>query len=905
MQSDTSPLFFLLASLKRRDPEVIRALANASFGTRRPLSGRGNEISDADLDRIAQDLSRQVASGQMHCAKVDPLEKLYVRDVPAPPPAPAPEPPEEAAPDTPPAAPVEEKKTTWFEVKVVDEKKVPLTDITVIYQIGDTTHEVPCNDQGIARLENAEGNEAGVRLKFPDKSETDTSGAEQDSAGETAPAQKIQCDFVEIPDILFHHGSAVPCLDEKGTLIGSLTATLGFAHDNPDKEAVLFGHADTSGDPGYNYDLSQWRSEGIKALLDNNTDAWLDEIDLASKVEDYQATLKALSASHGWPCDPGAVDNASGPKTKSAIKTFQEEYNSRFKASLKPDGIIGPKTWTAIFTVLHDLLTNAVAAQTKETSVPKLTYGHNGSGIYPCGESFPIEAAEKDNYTSATNRRVEIVFFDKGKAPELKTPADKKKVEKTDAPVYDPDKTKKTPIPPVPAATTGASPGVLLLEFAFPVVNNPDRPHKQYVNLDSNGKNEGMELTLRVKPKDIKADITNRRVFWKVTAHDTNSKRTDPKTGIKTEASSKLIEFTDRIATAESTFSGRESSLILACGVAGGDRFTVEAGSDGKEYPIKVMVENWRKLWYQLTHHSSITPPSMTTPTNKLEKVFIEFLAETPNKHSKVNAGNVIVGNHNQAEYHKLFSALNKNICCHIILCDKQFDGVDSRGNNLTSAESKDFTSTTDSILMSKKKPKRKIFNPPLQSSAKFLVQGKWKSKTNKKSGTLTDNPAKVSPNIGLVTFIDSDFITVDLPKNAKPSAANPVTVTVEVTAANGPWGGDGSVSPHNLVVIDSNDTIHSQCVLHELGHLMKMVPYTGYFDCPPGFNYSDHTKKYIEMGGSGSHCSYNIDKTKSTSVLFVDGRCIMFHQLNRNCELIYCPDCAPFVKAQSLSKLK
>ena len=85
----------------------------------------------------------------------------------------------------------------------------------------------------------------------------------------------------------------------------------------------------------------------------------------------------------------------------------------------------------------------------------------------------------------------------------------------------------------------------------------------------------------------------------------------------------------------------------------------------------------------------------------------------------------------------------------------------------------------------------------------------------------------------------------------------------------------------------------------------MKMVPYTGYYVCPPGFTYNDHTKIYIKMGGSGSHCSYKIDKTLSTSDVNVDGKCIMFHQLNYNCELIYCPDCEPFVKAQDLNSLK
>lgn len=52
---------------------------------------------------------------------------------------------------------------------------------------------------------------------------------------------------------------------------------------------------------------------------------------------------------------------------------------------------------------------------------------------------------------------------------------------------------------------------------------------------------------------------------------------------------------------------------------------------------------------------------------------------------------------------------------------------------------------------------------------------------------------------------------------------------------------------------------------------------------------------------GSGSHCAFEIDKTTSTKKKNEDGKCIMFHQLNYRCKLIYCPECASFVKAQAL----
>ncbi len=245
------------------------------------------------------------------------------------------------------------------------------------------------------------------------------------------------CDFVEIPDVQFHHNSALPALDSKGALIGSLVSALSFAHENPDKEVVLFGHSDSSGDSSYNYDLSQFRAEAVKAILDDDEDLWLDCVDFASKVEDFQRICASLASGFGWNCDPGGVDNQYGPKTEQGLKGFQTEYNTRYNGELAVDGKIGPKIWGAMFRLIRDMVVEGFARKTGEQLPPMLTYGHKGEGVYPCGESIAIEDAQKDNYRTAENRRVEIMFFDKGECPTLKPAADKAKVTKKEAVVYD------------------------------------------------------------------------------------------------------------------------------------------------------------------------------------------------------------------------------------------------------------------------------------------------------------------------------------------------------------------------------------------------------------------------------------------------------------------------------------
>jgi hypothetical protein len=292
----------------------------------------------------------------------------------------------------------------------------------------------------------------------------------------------------------------------------------------------------------------------------------------------------------------------------------------------------------------------------------------------------------------------------------------------------------------------------------------------------------------------------------------------------------------------------------------------------------------------------------MATSVKQLEAVFIEWIPEKSVEHEISKAGDVIVGNHNAADFHKLLNTQHVGQCAHIILCDKQYDGL-SGGKNITSKKSADFTAKSDSIQMSDEVETIIVPNPAQQKGAKLFLSGKWENKATGKKGEITDDLSKVNDNVGLAKWINEHFWSVDLPINANPSNSEPVKVTMEVTACSGPWGGDGGTAPHNLIVIDSDDTIHSQCCMHELGHIMNMVPFKGYYKTPPGFTLADHTHSYEKMGGSGSHCSWEIDTANSTATENVDGKCIMFHQLNQNCKLVFCPECAPLVKAQALEK--
>jgi len=244
--------------------------------------------------------------------------------------------------------------------------------------------------------------------------------------------KKIEVKFVEVMDQIFHHDSAVPCLDEQCELPVALATAIRYAEVHPDMQLVLFSHTDTSGKISYNYDLSEWRGEAVKSLLTCDVNRWSAMVHKKHKVEDYQQCLKSLSSALGWQCDPGSVDNAIGPKTKSAIEAFQKTCNLRYSLELDEDGIFGAASWKAMHRVLCGVIATYLGGTEDPNSPaypvwPALNFGFpEGEGVYPCGESFPIEQADKDNYQSATNRRVELSFIPE-RAYKLKIISDRTK----------------------------------------------------------------------------------------------------------------------------------------------------------------------------------------------------------------------------------------------------------------------------------------------------------------------------------------------------------------------------------------------------------------------------------------------------------------------------------------------
>ncbi len=243
-----------------------------------------------------------------------------------------------------------------------------------------------------------------------------------------------QCFLVEMEDVHFHLNSCVllpdygPCDSSKDAEGKDHVTGLGVIIDcykqiakHPEQKVIITGHTDTSGEKDYNVFLSQMRSKNVLYLLIGDKNNWVNVTLNKNKVEDYQQILKWVNITRGWECDPGKVDNIKGAKTNKALLNFQKNYNKNFNSKIIENPNMLPDTWGAVFDVY--ILSIIELMKTDDEGLSKyqssIQFIDNDNKAVGCGEYFPIENKYQDNYRSKKNRRVEIIFFDKGEEPEL------------------------------------------------------------------------------------------------------------------------------------------------------------------------------------------------------------------------------------------------------------------------------------------------------------------------------------------------------------------------------------------------------------------------------------------------------------------------------------------------------
>ncbi|MBN1578807.1 MAG: zinc dependent phospholipase C family protein [Chitinispirillaceae bacterium] len=258
---------------------------------------------------------------------------------------------------------------------------------------------------------------------------------------------------IEFEDVLFRTDSAVvlpenyvdrdsfdPAQDRISGL-DVLQVILVQAKEYPQQKLLIAGHTDRVAKERFNFLLSKERAESVLYLLCGKKEEWKNLADKRNHKEDKRQILAWVSKTYGWECDPGAPDDPKSIGVTRATKNFQKKYNKEYIESgrvnnayggggsaskIPEDCDFGPKTWGAVFDMYQDSL-----AQRLDTSFEEMNVYHSSldnrwvedaNKAVPCGETYPKECPELDEYECAVNRRVEVLFFDPKEMPPTPLP---------------------------------------------------------------------------------------------------------------------------------------------------------------------------------------------------------------------------------------------------------------------------------------------------------------------------------------------------------------------------------------------------------------------------------------------------------------------------------------------------
>ncbi|MBW8886849.1 MAG: peptidoglycan-binding protein [Fibrobacteres bacterium] len=382
-----------------------------------------------------------------------------------------------------------------------------------------------------------------------------------------------------LQNLTFATGKSFIRASEAGDLKALGQAVQDWKAKHSDCKLAVFGHADAVGDEGSNKSLSERRAKSVQAYLAKDAKPWEA---LYGEEKWGLAAVQELLKHLGH--DAGAIDGQDGPKTQGAVKDFQE------KQGIGVTGAADAKTREALFLAYFE--SNAApACDAKEFDAI------DGKSFTGCSEFNLIENTQG---ACETNRRVAVLLLkvsknfpihypckqgaimpcqkQAGLKGERRTPGFKCRF-------YDNLVVEKKGAGPTPVGKlkwVGVKEGEDL---------------KQYVNLAADKPGQGPERTLEI---EVEGGSDGAKLYWKVTAGKDNSKRNDPKPGLKPDTKGKLTEFKDGVAELEIEVKGGKASLVLACGLAGGDSFKVEVGLGKGKADGTVSVVNWRKLEYEI-----------------------------------------------------------------------------------------------------------------------------------------------------------------------------------------------------------------------------------------------------------------------------------------------------------------
>jgi hypothetical protein len=281
-----------------------------------------------------------------------------------------------------------------------------------------------------------------------------------------------------------------------------LASCYAHADDHKDKKILITGHTDRAGSSPYNLTLSQLRADNVRCALAGDKDGWAAIADKRHRVADYQIILGWVAGSLGWDCDPGAADNVEGPKTRAALKAFQDRYNTELDASIDVSGKIGLETWGAFFDVyglgLQEIMeVDSDGLDSARSSLKFVDDGHRAVG---CGEFHPA-VPTADGVRNVANRRVEVLFFASGDEPKFDCHPSATTCQPSKCEIYDHGRYAFTPVDPNHVKRKG----VVSIEWQKPSARCSDDAAFDGIANGMDG--ESLDVTVQQRDGDFKQTV--------------------------------------------------------------------------------------------------------------------------------------------------------------------------------------------------------------------------------------------------------------------------------------------------------------------------------------------------------------------------------------------------------------
>ncbi len=201
-----------------------------------------------------------------------------------------------------------------------------------------------------------------------------------------------------------------------------IAAALRFVDANPHKQVLVVGHTDSAGSDAHNLELSRERAENVAAYLSGDAEVWAALCQEHFERADFKTVHRWAAREFDWSCDPGELDNEWHAQAREARDAFRLRCNqelAEFGISLERHVKQNVADWQAIAALYDRALQARLGCDADELAELRAKLSFLGPAILGCGERWPAEAIGLDVHALEDNRRVELLFFDPGEAPEL------------------------------------------------------------------------------------------------------------------------------------------------------------------------------------------------------------------------------------------------------------------------------------------------------------------------------------------------------------------------------------------------------------------------------------------------------------------------------------------------------